>query len=185
MKQALLVIDAQQALIEGDYAEKGVVEKVNLIKNINAVIQKAVDNEIVIVFIRDVDVAKGKGAGFEIHQEINVPACAVKFNKAATNSFYGTPLDAYLKELSIKHIVMMGCKTEYCIDTAVRTATVSGYDVTLVGNAHSTSDSDTLSGQQIIQHHNRILHGHYNVDNFSLVRNSDEDLFAPTHDHYR
>ena len=185
LKQALLVIDAQQALIDGDHAEKGVVEKENLIKNINTVIQMAVENGSAIVFIRDVDVAKGEGPGFEVHQEINVPAGAVTFNKTATNAFYGTPLDAYLKEHSIKHIVMMGCKTEYCIDTAVRTATVSGYDVTLVGNAHSTADSDTLSGQQIIQHHNRTLHGHYNVDNFSLVRNSDEDLFTPTHDNYR
>jgi len=185
LKQALLVIDAQQALIEGDHAEKGVVEKENLIKNINTVIQKAVENEIEIVFIRDVDVSKGEGPGFEVHQEINVPSGAVIFNKAATNSFYGTPLDAFLKERSVKHIVMMGCKTEYCMDTAVRTATVSGYDVTLVGDAHSTSDSNTLSGQQIIQHHNRTLHGHYNVDHFSVVRNSDEDLFTPIHDNYR
>jgi len=120
-----------------------------------------------------------------VHEAIKVPAGAVTFNKAATNSFYGTPLYDYLNERNIKHVVMMGCKTEYCIDTAVRTATVNGFDVTLVGDAHSTSDSDALTGQQIIDHHNRTLHGHYNVDNFSMVRNSDEDLFAPLHDNYR
>lgn len=185
LNQALLVIDAQQALIDGDEVEKGVIEKESLVKNINLVIQKAVEKEIPIVFIRDVDVSKGEGPGFQVHDEINVPASAVTFNKAATNSFYGTPLKDYLKEHKVEHLVMMGCKTEYCIDTAVRTATVNGFDVTLVGDAHSTSDSDTLSGQQIIQHHNRILHGHYNVDNFSMVRNSEEDLFTPLHDNYR
>ncbi|MDN4491961.1 cysteine hydrolase family protein [Ureibacillus aquaedulcis] len=185
MKQALVVIDAQQALIDGDHVEQGVVGKERLIANINAVVQKALDEDISIIFVRDVDVGNGEGPGFEVHKEINVPSHAVIFNKAATNSFYGTPLNDYLKEQNIEHLVMMGCKTEYCLDTAVRTATVNGFDVTLVGDAHSTSDSDTLSGQQIIEHHNRTLHGHYNVDNFSLVRNSTEDLFMPIHNNYR
>ncbi|MFC7686551.1 isochorismatase family protein [Ureibacillus sp. GCM10028918] len=185
MRQALLVIDSQQALIDGDHVEPGVVEKERLITNINTVIQKALDENISIIFVRDVDVANGEGPGFEVHKEINVPSHAVTFNKAATNSFYGTPLNDYLKEQKIEHLVMMGCKTEYCLDTAVRTATVNGFDVTLVGDGHSTSDSDTLTGRQIIDHHNRTLHGHYNVDNFSLVRNSAEDLFTPTHNNYR
>ena len=185
MNQALLIIDAQQALIDGDEVEQGVIEKDRLVKNINSVIQKAQEKEISIIFIRDVDVSKGEGPGFQVHEEIHVPANAVTFNKAATNSFYGTPLNDYLKERKVEHLVMMGCKTEHCIDTAVRTATVNGFDVTLVGDAHSTSDSDTLSGQQIIQHHNKTLHGHYNVDNFSMVRSSEEDLFTPLHNNYR
>jgi len=185
MNQALVIIDAQQALIEGDHVEKEVVEKERLIQNINKVIEKAIEKEVSIVFIRDVDVSEGEGAGFQVHEKINVPSHAVTFNKAATNSFYGTPLKKYLNERNIEHLVLMGCKTEHCIDTAVRTATINGFDVTLVGDAHSTSDSEILTGQQIIQHHNRTLHGHYNVDNFSLVRNSDEDIFSPTHDNYR
>jgi nicotinamidase-related amidase len=79
----------------------------------------------------------------------------------------------------------MGCKTEHCIDSAVRTATINHFDVTLVGDGHSTSDSKNLSANQIILHHNEILHGHYNVDNFSLVRNTKEDLFTPVHNNYR
>lgn len=58
-------------------------------------------------------------------------------------------------------------------------------DVTLVGDGHSTTDSSILSAETIIKHHNTILHGHYNVDHFSIVRNSAEDLFTPTHDTYR
>lgn len=69
--------------------------------------------------------------------------------------------------------------------TAVRTATVSQLDVTLVGDGHSTTGSSVLSAEQIINHHNKILHGHYNVDNFSMVRNAEEDLFQPQHDMHR
>lgn len=32
-----------------------------------------------------------------------------------------------------------------------------GYDVMLVADAHSTWNSGNLSGQQIIDHHNRVL----------------------------
>ncbi|TFD93606.1 isochorismatase family protein [Jeotgalibacillus sp. R-1-5s-1] len=185
MKHALIVIDAQQELIEGNEQEAGIVNKELLIKNINFVIQKALGAESKIIFIRDKDLANGEGDGFEVHQDINIPQGAVKFEKYATNSFHGTPLLEYLKEQEIGHLVIAGCKTEHCIDTAVRTATINGFDVTLVGDAHSTSDSAALSGEQIIAHHNSTLHGHYNVEHFSLVRQSSEELFTPTHDEYR
>ena len=185
MKQALLIIDAQQELIEGNNEEQEVYEKERIIANINTVMEKALTERASIIFMRDVDVANGEGPGFQIHEDIMVPPTAVIFDKAATNSFYGTPLNAYLKENNIEHLVIMGCKTEHCIDTAVRTATIHHYDVTLVGDGHTTSHSKILSAEQIILHHNETLHGHYNVDHFSLVRHTNEDLFRPSHHTYR
>jgi len=185
LKQALLVIDAQQALIDGTEGEKTVFQKETLIKNINTVIAQARQADVLLVFIRDKDVANGEGSGFQIHADIQVPPEAHIFDKKATNSFYGTPLLPFLTEHDVKHLVIMGCATEYCIDTAVRTATVNGFDVTLVGDGHSTPGSDTLTAEQIISHHNRILHGHYNVDHFSVVRKTGEDLFQPIHNQYR
>ena len=79
----------------------------------------------------------------------------------------------------------MGCKTQHCIDSVVRTATISGLDVTLVGDGHSTTDNEVLNAEQIIKHHNSTLHGHYNVEHFSVVRNVEENLFRPIHDSYR
>lgn len=185
MKQALLIIDAQQELIEGNDQERGVFQKEQLIENINLVITKAVESDALIVFVRDTDVAEGKGEGFQVHRDINIPTDSKIFDKAATNSFYGTGLKEYLVEQEIKHVVIMGCQTEHCIDTAVRTATVSQLDVTLVGDGHSTTGSSVLAAEQIINHHNKTLHGHYNVDNFSIVRKAEEDLFHPVHDKHR
>ncbi|WP_226530237.1 cysteine hydrolase family protein [Metabacillus niabensis] len=185
MQQALLVIDAQQELIEGNQNEKSIFEKKKLVKNINLVIDKAIKSNSLVVFMRDKDVADGEGNGFQIHQDIKVPADSKIFDKEATNSFYGTPLLNYLTEKKIEHLVIMGCKTEHCIDTAVRTATVNNFDVTLVQDGHSTTDSSILSAEQIIMHHNEILDGHYNVDHFSDVRSSHEDLFKPRHNNYR
>ncbi|AJI24363.1 isochorismatase family protein [Priestia megaterium] len=185
MKQALLIIDAQQELIDGNKEEDNVFDKKTLLNNINLTIEKALISNSMIIFIRDKDVASGRGDGFQIHQDIKIPNESKIFDKEATNSFYGTPLLSYLTENEIEHLVIMGCQTEQCIDTAVRTATINGFDVTLVRDGHSTKDSSTLSAQQIIMHHNEILDGHYNVEHFSDVRSAQEDLFQPRHNNYR
>lgn len=185
LNQVLLIIDAQQELIDGNEKEKAVFKKEYLIRNINLVIDKARTSNVPVVFVRDLDVAEGKGEGFNIHNGISVPEDAKIFDKKATNCFHGTDLINHIQSQEIKHVVVMGCSTQHCIDSAVRTATISGLDVTLVGDGHSTADSDVLSAEQIIKHHNQTLHGHYNVEHFSVVRNSEEDLFQPTHDSYR
>ena len=131
MKQALLIIDAQQELIDGNEQENEVFRKTELLSTLNTAVQKAIDSNALIVFVRDIDVASGSG-GFEVHNQIKVPQSAILINKATTNSFYGTSLLELLKEEKINHIVIGGCKTEHCIDTAVRTATVQGFDVTLI-----------------------------------------------------
>lgn len=59
------------------------------------------------------------------------------------------------------------------------------FDVTLVGDGHSTLGNGVINEEQIIKHHNTTLHGHYNVEHFSVVRNSMEDLFHPLHDSFR
>jgi nicotinamidase-related amidase len=185
LNQTLLIIDAQQELIDGNQKESAVINKGQLIRNINKVIKKASEADTPVVFVRDLDVAEGKGEGFQVHNEINVPIDAKIFDKSATNSFHGTGLLDHLRTQQVEHVVIMGCKTQHCIDSAVRTATISGLDVTLVGDGHSTSDNDVLSAEQIIKHHNSTLHGHYNVEHFTVVRNTEEDLFLPTHDSYR
>ncbi|WP_312092393.1 cysteine hydrolase family protein [Niallia sp.] len=185
MNQALLIIDVQQDLVDGNAETNEIYNKADLLKTINLVIESATQFNVEIIFVRDKDVAGGEGPGFEIHSDLNIPDEAKIFDKYATNAFYGTGLLEYLRSKDTNHLVIMGCETPYCIDTAVRTATVNHMDVTLVGDGHSTTDSPVLSAEKIIQHHNKILHGHYNVDHFSMVRGSAEDLFTPMHDSYR
>ena len=186
MQQALLIIDAQQELMDGNNEEQPVFKKTSLIENINFVIKQALTENALIIFVRDKDVANGQGDGFQVHNEIQVPMDrAIFVDKTATNAFYDTALLQHLSEHKVGHLVIMGCKTEHCIDTAVRAATVQSFDVTLVADGHSTTDSKALSAEQIIAHHNETLHGHYNVDHFALVRNAHDQLFEPNHYQYR
>lgn len=47
--------------MEGNKEEQGVFEKENIVTNINTVIKKAINEDIPVVFIRDLDVSKGEG----------------------------------------------------------------------------------------------------------------------------
>lgn len=106
--------------------------KTELLSTLNTAVQKAIDANALIIFVRDIDVASGSGKDLKYIIKLKAPPSAVLINKAATNAFYGTSLLELLKEEKINHIVIGGCKTEHCIDTAVRTATVQGFDVTLI-----------------------------------------------------
>ncbi|MCY1188441.1 Isochorismatase family protein [compost metagenome] len=73
------------------------------------------------------------------------------------SSFKNTLLKEVLEKLDIDEIIMTGMKTEYCIDTTVRAASEYGYKVTLISDAHTTTDSAALNALQIIDHHNQVL----------------------------
>ncbi len=64
-----------------------------------------------------------------------------------------------MQKLDISHLVVGGCQTQYCIDTTVRRAVSLGYDVTLIGNAHTTGDTASLQFADIVAHHNETLNG--------------------------
>ena len=50
-----------------------------------------------------------------------------------------------------------------CVDTTCRRDFSMGYKVTLISDVHSTWNSNELSAQQIINHHNGVLRWFANV----------------------
>lgn len=56
------------------------------------------------------------------------------------NSFRETGLEAYLRELGVKKLVVCGMMTHMCVDATVRAAKDLGFEVTLVGDACATCD---------------------------------------------
>ncbi|MDR4151534.1 isochorismatase family protein, partial [Bacillus thuringiensis] len=100
-----------QELIDGKEKENEVFRKTELLYTLNTSMQKAIDNNALIDFVTNNDVASGNREGFEVHNPIQVPQSAIFINKAATNSFYDTSLLELLKEEKMGHIVISGCKT--------------------------------------------------------------------------
>ncbi len=74
-------------------------------------------------------------------------------------------------KLGIGQIVVCGLVTEGCVDTTIRRAYSLGYKIELADDCHSTTDSNILSAEQIINHHNEVL------KIFSEVKRSDNINF--------
>jgi nicotinamidase-related amidase len=171
---ALLVIDAQVDLIEPSYRRTEVLE------NINTLLEQARGSQVPVIYIQH-DGPKGDGlevgtVGWEIHPEIMPKEGDVIIHKRASDSFHKTTLKQELERQGIKHLVVVGGQTEYCVDTTCRRATTLGYNVTLVGDAHTTDDYDgaTISAAQRIDYHNEVLDGFRTDDSKIVVKKTDE-----------
>ncbi|WP_285727494.1 isochorismatase family protein [Psychromicrobium xiongbiense] len=177
---ALLVIDVQEAMVDGSYAGE-LANRDEVLANINLALQKAQDADAQVVFIRDTDVGGGSGAGFEVHQGLTRPADAVTIDKSNNNAFTRTMLGPFLQARGVEHVVICGMQSQYCIDTAVRAAVGRDFDVTLLEDAHTTADSPVLTAAQIIAHENETLYAHGDLEHFCVTRSVTEDIFKPNH----
>ncbi|MEQ1531297.1 MAG: hypothetical protein ABL925_18425, partial [Methylococcales bacterium] len=60
-----------------------------------------------------------------------------------------------------------------CVDTFVRAAKERGFAIRLVADGHTTFDTQILSAEQIIAHHNLTLEG-----SFATLVKADEVQFS-------
>ena len=114
--------------------------------------------------------------GWEIHPAVAPAEGEPVVRKRAADSFHETTLGEELSARGVRHLVVAGCRTQYCVDTTCRRATTLGYDVTLASDAHTTTD-DKLSAAQIVEHHNSTLDDFGNDRHVVTVRESKEIEF--------
>jgi len=167
MTTALLIIDVQNAVLEGECSperqpavDAALTETVGRLQSIQARARAA--------HIPGILVQHEGGAGSTLvrsshgwglrHEIAAVPGEKV-VHKKSCDSFFQTDLQDELERLSITHLVIGGCMTQFCVDTTVRRAVSLGYDVTLLSDGHATGDMGDLTFPQIIAHHNTMLNG--------------------------
>jgi nicotinamidase-related amidase len=159
LKTALLIIDVQVGLVVLMPLEL----QDQVLANISALLSRARAFHLDVLFVQH-DGPKGHPI------EVNTPDWAIHasirpldgepvINKRASDSFFETKLAEELQSRRIKHLIIVGGMTEYCIDTTCRRAITLGYDVTLVADAHLSRDTPVLTASQIIAHHNLVLDG--------------------------
>lgn len=110
--------------------------------------------------------------GFPFRAEVAPVAGESVTVKRRCNAFQETDFDQTLKRAGIDHLIVCGMQTEFCVDTAVRAAVERGYKVTLVSDAHTTFDTDALSAEKIIAHHNATL-----GSSFAALKSAEEITF--------
>lgn len=157
MKTALLIIDVQQGLCEGDHEA---FESQQVIGRINIVSEKARAAGAVVIFIQHESKSQylefGTGA-WQLANGLHLEPTDLRIRKTSSDSFHRTDLEEVLKQHAVTDLVICGMHSEFCVDTTTRRALALGYPVVLVEDAHTTEDKEHLSAAQIIRHHNDTL----------------------------
>jgi len=162
MKKALVIIDMQlMPFIWKNYGGKALYREDLLIANIKLLIEKARKANLPVYYVMYTETGESMRAVgqplWQVHPEIAPQAQDSLIVKYNADSFLNTPLLGQLNDQGIKEIVLCGVQTEFCVDTTCRSAFSHGFQVELASDGHSTYDSDLLSAEQIIAHHNSIL----------------------------
>ena len=155
-RQALLIIDMQQALCEGDGAawQTDVV-----IERINALAARARAAGVPVIWVQheSADELPLHSRGWQLADGLEHRTDDHRVRKTTPDSFLRTDLQALLGRLQIQRLIICGMHTEFCVDTTTRRALALGYPVTLVADAHTCAGNAALTPAQTIAHHNATL----------------------------
>ncbi len=132
---ALMVIDVQNGVIAEAYQRDAVVA------NISTLVDRAREEGVPIVWVQhsDEDMEKGSEA-WEYVPELSRRESEPLIHKLYGDSFEGTDLGEVLAGAGVGRLIVTGAETDACIRSTVHGAFTRGYDVTLVGDAHTTND---------------------------------------------
>jgi nicotinamidase-related amidase len=156
MNCALLIIDFQAGLLDsaplpGDAAA--------VATNINTLSTRARQAAVPVIFIQheNEDALRHGSTAWQLSAGLQVEPGDYRIGKRTPDSFLRTELQTVLAEHDVKHVVVCGYATEFCVDTTVRRAAANGYWVTIAADAHTTHDKPHADAARIREHHNATL----------------------------
>ncbi|HEX7490528.1 MAG TPA: cysteine hydrolase family protein [Candidatus Limnocylindrales bacterium] len=132
---ALMIIDVQNGVVGGAYRRDEVVA------NIARLVERARLEGAIVVWVQHSDDQMRQGSeAWEYVPELVRLESEPLVHKTFGDSFEGTNLESVLAGAGIGRLVVAGAQTDACIRSTIHGAFVRGYDVTLVGDAHTTED---------------------------------------------
>jgi nicotinamidase-related amidase len=132
---ALVVIDVQNGVV-GEAHERDAV-----VANISRLVDRARDQGVPIVWVQHSDDGLEKGSdAWEYVPELTRTESEPLVHKTFGDSFEATDLEEVLASAGVGRLVVAGAQTDACIRSTIHGALTRGYDVTLVGDAHTTED---------------------------------------------
>ena len=132
---ALLVIDVQNGVVTGTHERDAVVA------NIGTLVEKAREEDVPIVWVAHNSENLPKDSDdWQYVPELPRRESEALVHKTYADSFEDTDLEQVLAEAGIGRLIVTGAQTDECIRSTIHGAFVRGYDVTLVGDAHTTED---------------------------------------------
>jgi nicotinamidase-related amidase len=132
---ALMVIDVQN----GNTAEA--YDRDAVIANIGSLVDRARGEGVPIVWAQHSDDNMVRDSeAWEYVPELSRQTSEPLVHKSFGDAFEDTDLEQVLAAASVGHVVVTGAQTDECIRCTIHGAFTRGYDVTLVGDAHTTED---------------------------------------------
>ena len=151
-RTALVVIDVQKGVVAEAHARDAVVG------NIRTLVDRARGDGVPVVWVQHSDDQLVQGSdAWEYVPELVRQDAEPLVHKAYGDSFEDTDLGDVLAAAQVGHLVVAGAQTDACIRATLHGALVRGYDVTLVGDAHTTEDQSEYGApppEQVITHTN-------------------------------
>lgn len=149
---ALIVIDVQNGVVTGAHQRDAVVA------NIGSLVDKAREESVPIVWVQhsSEELVEGSDAWAYVPELVRADSEPL-VHKAYGDSFEDTNLEDVLAEAGIGRLVVAGAETDACIRSTIHGAFARGYDVTLVGDAHTAGDKREWGSppvDQVIAHTN-------------------------------
>lgn len=132
--KALLVIDVQVGVVQDAY------ERDAKLANISLAVDKARAAGVPVVWVQhsDEELAINSDA-WQLHPAMKPADGEEVVHKTYRSSFIETNLESVLEKLNAGHLIICGAETNNCVRHTSHTALDRGYDVTLIGDAHTTT----------------------------------------------
>lgn len=154
---ALLIIDMQAGGFKPEtprFDADSVINKINLLSE---AIRESGNKVVFIQHDGTIENAFVPGTlDWEILSSIKVGSTDLVVRKTANDPFYQSALKEVLDDLKIMDLIIMGWATDFCVDTAVRSALSKDFNVIVVEDGHTTGNRPHLKAEQVIEHHNWI-----------------------------
>lgn len=134
---ALLVIDVQNAVVEDGFDSQAVVER------IGKVVDAARTVGMPVVYVQHEDEWMTPGSeGWHIRPEVAPVVGDTIVAKRYPDAFVETALAETLTRLGAGRLIIAGAQSDACIRATSHRALIEGYDITLISDAHTTSDQE-------------------------------------------
>ncbi len=149
---ALLVIDVQNGVVVGGH------DRDRVLGNIAGLVDRARAENVPVVWVQHSDDGLEQGSDdWQIVDELSPGEGEPVVQKNYGDSFEATDLEDVLAAGGVGRVVVSGAQSDACIRATLHGALVRGYDVTLVGDAHTTEDLTDYGApapEQVISHTN-------------------------------
>ena len=142
---ALLVVDAQNELLDGDTAVPRAAE---VTERIAALLDAARRAGALVVHVQNDGPPGSKYEpgthGWEIHPSVAPLPSEPVVNKTGDDGFDGTELEQLLATAGLNRIAVAGVQSEMCVSATIRGALLRKLEVVLATDAHATYDVDDI-----------------------------------------